>query len=31
MIPSYGQSLNDNKELCEELRKNSSKILKLEK
>ena len=31
MIPSYGQSLNDNKELCEELRKNSSEILKLEK
>ena len=31
MIPSYGQSLNDNKELCEEVRKNSSKILKLEK
>ena len=31
IIPSYKQSLNDNKELCEELRKNSSKILKLEK
>jgi malate dehydrogenase (quinone) len=31
MIPSYGQSLNDNKELCEEVRKNSSEILKLEK
>ena len=31
MIPSYGRSLNDNKELCEEVRKNSSEILKLEK
>jgi malate dehydrogenase (quinone) len=31
IIPSYRQSLNDNKELCEEVRKNSSEILKLEK
>ena len=31
MIPSYGQSLNNNKELCEKVRKNSSEILKLEK
>lgn len=29
MIPSWGQSLNDNPELCEQTRENSQRILKL--
>ncbi len=29
MIPSYGQSLNDNPELCDEIRKKTNEILKL--
>jgi malate dehydrogenase (quinone) len=29
IIPSYGQLLNDNDDLCIEIRKNSSKVLKL--
>jgi malate dehydrogenase (quinone) len=31
MIPSYGQSLNDNEDLCNEIRKSTSEILNLKK
>jgi malate dehydrogenase (quinone) len=30
MIPSYGQSLNDNTELCDEIRKKTNEVLKLD-
>ena len=31
IIPSYGQSLNDNEDLCNEIRKSTSEILNLKK